>query len=116
MVKNVGYIFSEKLISISNLLPVHKERSTFIHELISSYELFQKMEIIEPTPATKKEILTYHSKEYIEHFENQQEEEEEGEEIFENIFEYIQFIAGSTLTACRKLIQSEMNICINWEV
>jgi acetoin utilization deacetylase AcuC-like enzyme len=115
MVKNVGYIFSEKLISISNLLPVHKERSTFIHELISSYELFEKMEIMEPIPATKKELLTYHSKEYIEKFENEEQDEGE-EEIFENIFEYIQFVAGSTLTACRALIQREMNICINWEV
>eukprot|EP01080_Neovahlkampfia_damariscottae_P005038 gene5038-8634_t len=112
---DISYIYSKNLVDISNLLPIHKNRSSFIHELISSFDLFEKMEIIEAIPAKKKELLNYHSKEYIEKFENLESDEEEEEEIFEGIFEYIKMISGATLTACRTLMNTDSNICINWE-
>lgn len=64
-VNRLGYVHHPQLIYTSDKLPSNIKRSSYTHMLIECYGLLHSMSIIEPTPASKEQLLEFHSRDYI---------------------------------------------------
>jgi len=77
--KPVAYIFSEDLVKISSRLPSNRNRSLLVHSLVHAYGLLatcpgqapQRFLVVRPRPAGKKELLAYHTHDYLEYAMNE---------------------------------------------
>ncbi|XP_018333043.1 histone deacetylase 8 [Agrilus planipennis] len=128
--KKVGYIFDEHLLLTCNRLPVIRERASVVQDLIDSYELLfcENITAYSSVKATEEELKEFHSSAYIEFLKNSNDkedlellEEEAGEfgltydcHLLEKNYEFVQVIAGGSLTAANLLIKECCDIAINW--
>ncbi|XP_015069441.1 histone deacetylase 6-like [Solanum pennellii] len=114
--------------------PMKPHRIRVAHNLILNYNLHRKMEIIEPFPATKKEIGWFHSSDYVEFLSSVSPETVNDKydsyqrrrfnvgtdsesfdcPIFYGLFDFCQTSAGGSIGAAAKLNRNEADIAINW--
>ncbi|KAH7921557.1 Arginase/deacetylase [Leucogyrophana mollusca] len=135
--KPVAYVVSEELVKLSSLLPSNKNRSFVVHSLISALRLphLQSIDgekcfqILRPGRASPKDLLVYHTREYLEYALNPSNVTElspeglQGAEFgleddcppFRGLREYIQLVAGATLTAVGALKDDIADIAICWD-
>lgn len=116
--KVVKYVFSETLLHYLDKNPAIKGRSKLVHELINSYKLLDKLEVIPPRICSSAELSHFHSIDYISALKNEDELELFGLgydcPVWNGIFDYCRIVAGSTLAACYELCKKQANITINW--
>lgn len=118
-------------------------QATLVHELIKAYGLWKNMELITPKLADDNDLKEVHSSDYIEYlkkfqvkssksndsinhsgYESDLSIEDTDEQFglgydcptFDGLYEFVQLIAGSTVTAANCLSSSHNtnNIAINW--
>lgn len=91
-----------------------------MQSLIASYNLISKCEVVEGERATDEDMLSFHCREYLEYLKQAQHslnldvltDDKKIDDfnlcydcpLFSTIYDYVQLIAGSSLTAARKLI------------
>ncbi|KAF8508253.1 histone deacetylase 8 [Hysterangium stoloniferum] len=136
MPARVTYIVSEDLVKASSQLPSNKRRSALVHSLVQSFGLlsrqtFGHLRILRPTPATRKQLLAYHEQEYIDDIlssastsKDARSEAHDRPDLlgleddcppFVGLSQYVQLVAGASLTAAAVLKQDDADISINWD-
>ncbi|KIJ30534.1 hypothetical protein M422DRAFT_187067, partial [Sphaerobolus stellatus SS14] len=130
----VAYLVFEDLIKTSSRLPSNKGRSFLIHTLIQSFDLLSKtshkdLQVVRPMLATKSHLLGYHEEEYVDNVLSAESNDssnatpgvrlEKGLEgdcpPFSSLSQYVQLVAGVSLTAATLLKQGRTDIAINWD-
>lgn len=128
--KNVSYHFNP-LVSryhYGSYHPMKPFRLMLTDHLVILYKLYEKMDLYEPRPATKDELLAFHLEDYVDFLQSITPElafklsEEKlaqfniGDDcpIFDGMFDYSGIYTGASLDASRKLINGMSDIAINW--
>ncbi|SCW01077.1 LAFE_0D04566g1_1 [Lachancea fermentati] len=108
--------------------PMKPFRLMLTDHLVSSYGLHKIMDLYETRPATRDELLEFHSKDYVEFLSKvtpdtiakmprgSLEKFNIGDDcpIFQGLYDYSTLYAGASLDATRKLINGQSEIAINW--
>lgn len=105
--------------------PMKPFRLTLTDHLVMAYKLYEKMDLYQTRPATKKELLEFHSPEYVDFLQKvtpdtvnkaASKEFNIGDDcpIFDGLYQYGAMYAGSSLDATSKLISGASDIAINW--
>ncbi|XP_010319010.1 histone deacetylase 6-like [Solanum lycopersicum] len=134
--RRVSYFFDSSIgeydYGEGHLMKPHRIRVA--HNLILNYNLHRKMEIIEPFPATKEEIGSFHSSDYVEFLSSVSPEtindkydsyqrrrfnvgldsESFDCPVFYGLFDFCQTSSGGSIGAAAKLNRNEADIAINW--
>ncbi|KAI6132369.1 hypothetical protein EV401DRAFT_273527 [Pisolithus croceorrhizus] len=131
----VVYVVSEELVKASSLLPSNKNRSFLVHSLATALCQFKAtnpesgqkyLRVLRPRRATARELLVYHTRDYLEYALNPSRDYQDQSQIaefgleddcppFHNMHEYIQLVAGATLTAVEALKDDVCDIAICWD-
>jgi len=133
----VAYVVSQELIKISSLLPSNKNRSFLVHALISAFRLssleapqgHKLLQFLRPVPASFKDLSVYHSRDYLEHVLDA--DQSSGSDVsavvtaefgleddcpsFKGLPDYVQLVAGASLSAASVLRQQKADIAICWD-
>ncbi|KAK3096748.1 hypothetical protein FSP39_002875 [Pinctada imbricata] len=124
----VVYVYSPELLHISSQMEKIQGRAFLVHSLIAAYNLTSCLKVVPPRHATEKEILSFHSEEYVKflHKVSQTDDDEKFEEeanqfgltydcpVHEGLYEYGSLTGGATLTAAECLLRGECLTAINW--
>ncbi|QPG75434.1 histone deacetylase [Brettanomyces nanus] len=107
--------------------PMKPFRLMLTDHLVLAYKLYEKMDCYMPRRATEKELLEFHSEDYIKFLQsvtpdNVQKFSEQlskfnindDNPVFEGMYDYCSLYAGASLDASRKLISGMSDIAINW--
>ncbi|XP_055827872.1 histone deacetylase 6-like [Solanum dulcamara] len=112
--------------------PMKPHRIHIAHNLICNYNLQNKMEVIEPFPASKEDIGWFHSSDYVEFLSSVSPESLHDDynstqlkrfnlgsdcsdcPVFYGLFDFCQASAGGSIGAAVKLNQKDADIAINW--
>ncbi|KAG0706890.1 hypothetical protein DFH29DRAFT_898822 [Suillus ampliporus] len=132
--KPVAYIFSEDLVKTSSLLPSNRNRSLLVYSLIHAYGLLttctdqtpQRFLVVRPRPAGEKELLVYHTHDYLDYAMAQSSDAqnlliasefglEDDCPMFRGIKDYITQVAGATLTGAAVIRNDVSDIAICWD-
>ncbi|KAI6010113.1 hypothetical protein EDC04DRAFT_2770386 [Pisolithus marmoratus] len=132
----VVYVVSEELVKASSLLPSNRNRSLLIHSLATALGLFKAvnpldggqkyLQVIRPRRSTARELLVYHTRDYLEYALSPSSNHQDQSRIaefgleddcppFQNMHEYIQLVAGATLTAVDALKDDACDVAICWD-
>lgn len=103
----------------------HRVRLT--HHLVVNYGLFQHMNVLRPKPASKEDLNSFHSDEYIRFlsditpdnmhdFLSQLERYNLGADcpVFSGLYEYCQTYTGGSISGAARLNQGCSDIVLNW--
>lgn len=127
--RKVAYFYDPEIgnYHYSNQHPMKPHRIKMTHALILHYGLYNDLECFKPIPAEKKDLLKFHSSDYLNFLQtvttdNQDEFEEEmqsflgGEDcpVFNNMYQYCQKYAGASIAGAVKLNQAANDVVINW--
>ncbi|KAH7922563.1 histone deacetylase [Leucogyrophana mollusca] len=107
--------------------PMKPHRIRMTHDLVSAYDMLDKMHVLRPKRATPETMTAFHTDEYI-HFLNRvtPETAEEltyhgtrflmGEDnpAFEGVFEFCSISAGGSISAAQRITCGAADIAINW--
>lgn len=128
----------------SSLLPSNRNRSAFVHALITSLGLLRRshqLTVLRPCPASQLELTSYHDRSYIEALLADPPDPASCKEFgledviiplilsvalythiriqdcppFPGLKEYVLGIAGASLTAARELAEGRCDIAICWD-
>ncbi|KAL9709917.1 hypothetical protein Ac2012v2_006977 [Leucoagaricus gongylophorus] len=142
--KSIAYVVSTELINFASLLPSNKKRSLVVHGLINSLGLLDNNPSFErliwtytPRKASHQDLAMYHSKTYLDFIldpansaepdTNNKQHDSEYESLkaefgmeddcppFAGLPNYVQLVAGATLTAVDALRYNISDIAINWD-
>ncbi|KAG4301980.1 hypothetical protein PCANB_002019 [Pneumocystis canis] len=137
--KRIGYAYSEYYEQLCDKLPSNQGRSSFIHNLIKAYGLFDKLIIIPPKKASFLSLCKIHDTKYVSCllkssqnnniiFEESDEDIWHDQEdiessfclnydcpIFPELSEYVQFLAGTSQESARLLANDTFDISIHWD-
>ncbi|KAH3674642.1 hypothetical protein WICMUC_003188 [Wickerhamomyces mucosus] len=107
--------------------PMKPFRLMLTDHLVIGYKLYEKMDLYTPKPASKDELLEFHSNDYIEFLERvtpdnsnkfaqQLKDFNIGDDcpVFDGLYDYSRLYSGASLDATEKLIQGNSDIAINW--
>ncbi|KAK4886153.1 hypothetical protein RN001_002424 [Aquatica leii] len=126
MNRNVIYIYDNILCKEIDKLPFVLGRASVVTDLVLSYNLLScNVQVIACTPATHDELKEFHSSAYLdfikEHNDDKYCDEDEVEfglnydcPFLPSLYDLIQLIAGSTVTAVKLLCNAKCDIAINW--
>lgn len=128
--RKVAYIHSEEFIAQCGRLPKYKKRASLVHSLIEAYGLLNlnNISIVEPLPATAKDLARFHSGDYVKCLQKADCDEDDDNSIeyllkfglgydcpaFDGIYECLSMVAGGTLKAAECLKNESHSIAINW--
>lgn len=118
---------SQKLLALSDLNPRTAGRSKLVYALMSAYGLLGKARVLQPPPATKRQLQTFHSADFIDFLQanNECDHDDLSDEakqfglgydcpIFSGMYDYVGVIAGSSLAMASTLVSGECLVGINW--
>ncbi|KAF5345921.1 hypothetical protein D9758_011417 [Tetrapyrgos nigripes] len=136
----VAYVVSQNLVKYSSRLPSNIGRSVLVHSLVNSLGLFssasaeRRLQVVNPRRASYRDLAVYHSREYLDFVLNpkhpgtpadygdddlREAREAFGLEddcpIFEGMSDYIQLVAGATMTAANALKLGKVETAICWD-
>lgn len=43
------------------------QRARMVHSLLMAYDLYRHMDVYEPRPATQEDLISFHTKEYVDY-------------------------------------------------
>lgn len=96
-----------------------------VHSLINAYGISKSLYRLPPQPATIEELERYHDPDYIRHgLQHHTDCSQDSKEefglvddcpVFESLWPYVQWTAGSTLAAARYLLADHLDVAIHWE-
>lgn len=117
------FALSDVPTKISSFLPVNKGRSAMVHSLAASLGLFSQMKMIKPIRASYKDLQVYHSRDYLDFVLNPQGEITSNAQFgleddcppFRGLSDYVQLVAGASLTAARALQMPDVTVAICWD-
>lgn len=103
-------------------------RIRMAHELICNYNLYQRLSIFRPVPATFEDIASFHSTEYVEYLRDANLDNvnttpngkfagaqlNDDCPMFDGLYEFCQLSCGGSLAAAIKLNRKRTDIAINW--
>ncbi|KAL3145682.1 Homeobox protein HD-1 [Trebouxia sp. C0010 RCD-2024] len=127
--RKVAYFYDPEIgnYHYSNQHPMKPHRIKMTHALILHYGLYNDLECFRPIPAEKRDLLKFHSSDYLSFLQtvttdNQGEYEEEmhsflgGEDcpVFNNMYQYCQKYAGASIAGAVKLNHGTNDVVINW--
>ncbi|TFY81463.1 hypothetical protein EWM64_g2550 [Hericium alpestre] len=127
--RRVSYYYDPEVGSYSYGLghPMKPLRMRITHELVQTYDMLPKMDILRAKRATPEAMAAFHTDEYI-HFLNRVTPET-AEELtyhgtrflvgddnpaFEGLFEFCSISAGGTIAAAKRITSGAADIAINW--
>jgi len=132
MSKSITYISSQKYLDLCDKHPKTVGRASVIHSLVVTYNLLEGLHVIPPVAATLDELQQFHSEEYInrlqrlqERFHDNDSDEEDDDNkledyglgydcaVFPEIFDYVRYVAGASITAARLLSSNSSDVVIN---
>uniref|UniRef100_A0A8D9ASA8 Histone deacetylase 8 n=1 Tax=Cacopsylla melanoneura TaxID=428564 RepID=A0A8D9ASA8_9HEMI len=123
MDKKVLCIYDENIIQELDEIDHIKNRAKLVFSLIESYSLFNAMTVIKSVPATYEELTEFHSSLYIDTIKDLESQTEEDLEEFgltgdcpvlDEMYKFISYVGGGSLTAAKGLISGKYNLAINW--
>lgn len=107
--------------------PMKPFRLMLTDHLVIAYKLYEKMDVYTPRPASREEMLEFHSEDYIDFlkqvtpdslgkFSQQLKQFGIGDDcpVFDGVYDYSSIYAGASLDATQKLISGASDIAINW--
>ncbi|KAG7086764.1 hypothetical protein E1B28_002696 [Marasmius oreades] len=102
-------------------------RMKLAHDLISAYDMLDKMHVIRPSRSNPEKMTSFHTDEYIQFLERVTPETVEeltyrgtrflvGEDnpAFEGLFEFCSISAGGSIAAAQRISSGATDIAINW--
>ncbi|XP_062510740.1 histone deacetylase 8-like isoform X2 [Corticium candelabrum] len=127
-VKSVALVTCLELVERASMMPKVSERAAMVDELIQAYRITQRLRVIEAKPATRQELTEFHSRDYVGLLEQAEAVEDEGDPdkmledfglcydcpIFEDMYKYVCWVTGATLTAADCLLAGTNSVAINW--
>ncbi|XP_055621015.1 histone deacetylase 8-like [Toxorhynchites rutilus septentrionalis] len=122
MLKSVVYVHSEAILSQMRKLDIIENRSQIVHELIKSYGLLNYCQVIAPQKCSYEDLRSFHSADYVDCLKQYTTSQEISYEQFgleydclpfEEIYDFVTTVAGSTLAAVDAIINGA-SIAINW--
>ncbi|KAI0301552.1 histone deacetylase complex protein [Multifurca ochricompacta] len=132
--RRITYVASEKLAKTSSLLPSNRNRSSFVHALITSFGILRAppnsppshiVAVLRPSPASWRDLAAYHDRSYVDALladppgPDSASCKEFGLEDdcppFPGLGEYVLGIAGASLTAARELAEGRCDVAICWD-
>ncbi|KAN0131892.1 hypothetical protein V8E53_010172 [Lactarius tabidus] len=125
----VIYVASEQLAKSSSLLPSNRNRSAFVHALVTSLGLLRRssrqLAVFRPSPASRHDLTSYHDPSYIDALladppgldpaSCKEFGLEDDCPPFPGLSEYVLAVAGATLAAARELAEGRCDIAICWD-
>ncbi|KAG8890479.1 hypothetical protein FRB98_007826 [Tulasnella sp. 332] len=115
------------LYSYGPVHPMKPHRIRMAHQLVSSYGMLEKMDVIRPARATGVQMSRFHTDEYIDFLnrvtpETVQEMTHGGTRFlvgednpaFEGLFEFCSISAGGSINAAERLNAGKTDIAVNW--
>ncbi|XP_071445150.1 histone deacetylase 8-like [Hetaerina americana] len=128
MLSHVAYIEDDSLTAICSNIPNVKDRGKLVHRLVEAYGLFKFMKIFPVIPASRDDLVSFHSQSYVDFlfeanewsdFEQREDDQLEyglGYDcpLFKNIYEFASLVAGGSLTAAKVLVDGDAQVAINW--
>ncbi|EEC09382.1 histone deacetylase complex, catalytic component HDA1, putative [Ixodes scapularis] len=127
----IGYVHSAEHLFECERLPRIRRRCLLVHGLIKCYGLLKSLYIIRPPQATRNDLLTFHSEDYVDFLETCESAKDlETTDILDKAIEYnlmddcpltdriftlVKHIAGGTLSAARALTEGQCDVAIHWE-
>eukprot|EP00954_Amorphochlora_amoebiformis_P023063 1357675-Amorphochlora_amoeboformis.AAC.1 len=109
--------------------PMKPHRLRMTHALLSSYQLYKKMQVYRPHPAHYQEITQFHADDYTDFLrrvspENEKDYQHQLEKfnlglytdcpIFPGLYNFCQLYTGASLDGACKLNNGQVDIAINW--
>ncbi|KAG6509005.1 hypothetical protein ZIOFF_034391 [Zingiber officinale] len=107
-----------------NAMKPHRVRMT--HSLLEGYGLLHRMRVLRPIPASNRDLLRFHSDDYIAFLRSATPDRHLDADIlrrfnmsddcpvFYGLFDYCQSYAGASVCAARELNRGRADIAINW--
>lgn len=126
---NVSYHYNPKVSEYHYGVrhPMKPFRLMLTDHLVIGYKLYEKMDLYMPQPASKEQLLEFHSEDYIDFLERVTPDNANkyiqslrnfniGDDcpVFDGFYDYSRLYAGASLDATEKLIQGTSDIAINW--
>lgn len=107
--------------------PMRPIRVKMTHSLITNYNMLEHMDIFRPEQATYKNLVNFHSKDYINFLQTVCKDNVKellidlqkfnvGEDcpVFQGLYDYCRITSGGSLSAAFKLNNKDADIAINW--
>ncbi|EGO20458.1 hypothetical protein SERLADRAFT_452574 [Serpula lacrymans var. lacrymans S7.9] len=107
--------------------PMKPHRIRITHDLVSAYDMLDKMHILRPKRASPEAMTSFHTDEYV-HFLNRVTPETaeqltyhgtrflmgEDNPAFEGVFDFCTISAGGSICAAQRISSGAVDIAINW--
>lgn len=107
--------------------PMKPFRLMLTDHLVIAYKLYEHMDLYQPRPASRDELLRFHSDDYINFLQRVTPENSHkfvselpkfningDNPVFEGMYDYCSLYAGASLDASHKIISGASDIAINW--
>ena len=109
--------------------PMKPHRLTLTHHLLTSYELYRKMDVLEQHIATPEEIEAFHTPDYVEFLKkvaptnvntykracNKYQMGPDSDcPVFEGMFDFMSQCAGGSIDAAMRANHDMADVCVNW--
>ncbi|KAH9360736.1 hypothetical protein HPB48_020215 [Haemaphysalis longicornis] len=127
----IGYVHSPAHLLECDKLPRVRRRCLLVHGLLKAYNLVNLMQPIQPCPASREDLCTFHSEDYVDFLETCEAAPDlDSEDIASQAKDYnlvddcappqrlltlVKHIAGGTLAAARALVKRTCGVAIHWE-
>ncbi|XP_050529321.1 histone deacetylase 8-like [Daktulosphaira vitifoliae] len=123
---SIAFISDTQLLTECNKIPNIKNRAYLVDDLIRTYNLYDHMNVFKVEPVSYDDLIQFHSSSYINYFKQLNDHEyslieTENEygigydcPVLENIWKFVTFIAGASVTAAKLLTTMKYNYAINW--
>ncbi|KAH9985503.1 hypothetical protein BJV77DRAFT_1061972 [Russula vinacea] len=134
--RRITYVASEKLAKTSSLLPSNRNRSTFVHALITAFDLLRPspsaashvVSLLRPSPASESDLTAYHDRCYVDALlaDPQAPTARPAMSLalkayatdcafFPGLKEYALGVAGASMAAARELAEGRCDVAICWD-
>lgn len=106
------------------------QRLKLTHQLLLSFGLYRKMEVLRPHRATPEELERFHAHDYIEFLRRvspltEKEMDRQAQRFavgvlggdcpnFHGLFEFMSICAGGSIDSAIKINRQEADVCVNW--
>lgn len=104
--------------------PMKPHRLALTHNLVMSYGLFPQMEVFQPRAATKDDLLSFHTEDYIQFLRRVSPQTPLADKMefgmygdcpgFKSVYEFCQLYSGGSLEGAWRLNTNQCDIAINW--
>ncbi|KAH9956155.1 histone deacetylase 8 [Russula dissimulans] len=131
--RRIAYVASETLAKTCSLLPSNRNRSTFVHALVTELGLLRPppsgasyaISLLRPPPASGNDLTAYHDRSYVDallagppgpdHASCKEFGLEDDCAPFRGLREYALRVAGASMAAAQELAENRCDVAICWD-